>query len=99
MRKALTSFINLLKPYKVPPLFQRMKTDNASEKKKKKTYSTECEAALAKLLTFIWANFSPGLQRASTIPLVHKKPDTASRLRGDPQSWLIFVILFLKNAQ
>lgn len=54
MRKALTSFINLLKPYKVPPLFQRMKTDNASKKNKNKTYSTECEAALAKPLTFIW---------------------------------------------
>lgn len=71
----------------------------AKKRKKKKTYSTECEAALAKLLTFTWANFSPGLQRGSTIPLVHKKPDTASRLRVNPQSWLIFVILFLKNAQ
>lgn len=72
-----------------------------TKRKKKKTYSTECEAALAKLLTFIWANFSPGLQRGSTIPLVHKKPDNSFPAQGrSPElADFCYFVLFFKNAQ
>lgn len=98
MRKALTRFINLLKPYKVPPLFQRMKTDNASKKKQRKkkkqifNWMWGCPCKTVDL--YLGQNSALVCSEGRLSRLSTKNLTTASRLRGDPQSWLIFVILF-----